>query len=315
MKKRLSVILLILFTVFLVIYISTHLQDFKSLTLVNPIYLLIIALGHIFGIYLNGLFLKYILEPFDKIISNLESFEVSLISTVSNYFFPVGTGAGIKAVYLKKKFKVSYTDFISTLSGNYILVFLISSFVGLFSLYFLREHSSSRQYTVLVFIFGTVFTVMLYMATLGFPEKLLEMLESTKKLQKPLLIISNILKGWNTIKNNRKLLIRLILITILNLVVNAGISYVAIIALNLDITLPALLLYTALGALSFLLNITPGSIGIREAILIFSSTVIGFSIPQVLSVSVIEKGILFIVLFITWILIHFGIIKTKTLKQ
>ncbi len=312
MKKHFSVILLIFFGILLVYYISRNIEEFRSLTFVNPIYLIIIAVGHLLGIYLNGLFLKYILEPFDKKISNIESFKVSLISTLGNYFLPVGTGAGIKAVYLKKKFKVSYTDFISTLYGNYIIVFLIGSFIGLISLIFLRSNSLNKQYWILLFVFSLVFSTMLYMAVFGFPKWVIN---KTNKKNKIVILISSIINGWNTIVKNRKLIKRLILITIFNFIISAAITYLAVLSIDLHINIWALLLYTSLGVLSFLLNITPGSIGIRETIIIFSSTVIGFSVPQVLSISIIEKGTLFIVLLISWLLVQKGILKNNLTNE
>jgi uncharacterized protein (TIRG00374 family) len=314
MRKRLAAYLLLLFLAYLVFYISRHYQEFKPLTEVNPGYLLIIAVGHLSGIYLNGLFVKFILEPFKKTISSKESFTVSLISTVGNYFLPVGTGTGVKAVYLKKKFKLSYTDFMATLSGNYILVFLLNSFIGLVALYLLRRQAPTSQFTVLALALGVIFAGMLVMATIGFPSWLLAKLQNTKQLKRYTSIISNILNGWNTITRNRGLLLRLLMITLLNFFISIGITYVAVVSLGFDIKASALVLYTALGSLSFLLNVTPGSIGIRESIYIFSSAILGLTIPEILSVSIIDKSVLFFVLLISWLLIQTGVIK-KTVTQ
>src|SRR3972149_3081522 len=147
MAKNSRILITVLVLGLFAAYFIFNIEKFKPLLDVSFVLLLLIALANIGGIFINGLFTKFILEPFKKFISIAEAFYVSVISSIGNFFAPAGTGFGIRAVYLKKKHGLPYSEFISTLSGSYILVFLVSSFVGLVSLYLLRDVYRS-QYCV-----------------------------------------------------------------------------------------------------------------------------------------------------------------------
>lgn len=310
-KKILSYLVLTVFVIYLVDYIHNHSGDFRALLHVSPIYIVIIAGLHLFAIFLNGLFIKYTLIPFKKTIASGEAFFVSLIATMGNYFLPVGAGTGMKAVYLKKKFQLAYADFLATLSGNYIVVFLINSFFGLVGLVMLRHLAPRSEFGVLLLVLGGVFLSMLILAAYGFPKILIKWLSGLQLFKKLAGAIAQVLRGWNIITNNKDLLLRLVVITLINFFTSMVMFHTIANSLKLSISFWALLLYTSLGALSFLLNITPGSIGIREAIFIFSSATLGITTPQILSISIVQNGVLFLVFTLSWLLLQIPYLKQK----
>jgi uncharacterized protein (TIRG00374 family) len=302
-----SLILIIFLTYFLL-----NINNFKPLLNVNPLYLIAIAACDILIIFTNGIFTKVIMQPFNKYISYLESFRVSLISTVGNFFAPVGAGFGFRAVYLKKKHGFSYSDFLSTLYGNYIIIFLLNSLFGLISLYLLRA-KADRNYYTLVLIFGCVFIVSLLLAVLKIPLKAINYFENKNRHKRVINIFINISKGWNNIVSNKKLMIRLIAISLSNFLLLIIISKLIIVSLHLTISSAALLLFSVLGSLSLFINITPANLGVKELIYIFSMSVIGFSVNQILMIAIIDRGVLFIILFASWLLL--GRLKKLSYKS
>ncbi len=311
MKKVLSYALLVGFIVYLGFYIFGHANDFRALLDVPVQYLFFIAIAHIVIIFFNGLFIKLTIEPFDKVIGYEESFFVSVLTAAGNYFFPVGAGTGIKAVYLKKKFKLAYTDFMSTLSGNYILVFLINSFLGLMALFVLKDRAPNAQVYILGLVLGGIFISMLILAFYGFPKTIISWLSRRKSIKRVADLIAQVLRGWNIITEHKTLMWKLMSVTLGNFLITMIIVKLATTSLGFSIGFWPLVLYTALGALSLLLNVTPGSIGIREAIFIFSSAVLGLTTPQIFSISIVQNGVLFFVLLGAWALSRTSFIKNR----
>lgn len=298
MKKNLSLTLTVLAIALFIIYFLLNIDKFKALMNVNGYILLIIAGLNLSGIFMNGIFMKIILVPFRQFISTKESFYVSLISSVGNFFAPVGAGFGFRAVYLKKKYNLPYSEYISTLAGNYIIVFLVNSFFGLLALYMLRERANAQS-TILALVFSCVFLTSLALTLVKIPIKN----DGTVKNKYFRPFVKNmyhITHGWDKITSAEGLLLRLTAITAVNFAITIAIMWMIVQALHFEISFAPLLLFSVLGSLSLFINITPANLGIKEAIYLFSASVLGFSTSQILSIALIDRGVLFIVLFALW---------------
>ena len=299
LPKKTRLISTVLVLAVFIAYFLLNVQKFKPLLNINFLLLLVVALGNILGIFINGLFTKFILEPFKKYISIVETFYVSVISSIGNFFAPAGTGFGIRAVYLKKKHGLPYSEFISTLSGNYILVFLVNSLIGLLALYLLKDEYSS-QYLALTGIFGAMFIVSLLLSIIRIP--ILRTSASKKtKLSSVVETLYRVTHGWNKIVANKKLILELFCLTFANFLLTVFTYWAIIHSLHLTIAFPALLLFSVLGSLSIFINITPANLGIKEAIYIFFSSILGFSISEIILIALVERGVQFVVLLALWL--------------
>jgi uncharacterized protein (TIRG00374 family) len=246
-------------------------------------------------IFLNGVFIKVILKSFKKTISVLESFYISVISMVGNYFLPARGGAVIRSVYLKKNYNFPYSHFISTLYGYYILVFLINSFLALIALganHFLNGIVSIPLYI----FFGALFILMLILSLAKFPTKTKEI--ENRVIRKIALFIKNIFNGWNMIANNKKLLFYLLLLSLGNYVFSLLLFWAEFQIVGLETNILNLIMYTCLSGVSLLISITPGSLGIREAVFLISSKSIGLGQEEILQLAVVDRGSLVILLSI-----------------
>lgn len=298
-SRTLSITLTLFVLVIFVVYFVFNASKFRPLLNTNLYLLVFIALGDITGIFINGLFTKFILRPFNKYIPILESFYVSLISSVGNFFAPVGAGFGFRAIYLKKKHNFSYSHYISTLAGNYIIVFLVNSLAGLLALYLLRSKSNS-QYGVLVTIFSAIFIVSLVLSVVKIPSRVVERQEN-KYTRAVILNLARVTRGWNHIISHKKLLAQLVGLITLNLLLTIAITWTIIHSLHFAVSFAPLLLFSVLGSLSLFINVTPANLGVKEAIYIFSSGVLGFSTSQILSIALIDRGVLFLTLAFLWL--------------
>ena len=279
-------------------YFFANASKFRPLLHIDAWLLLVIAGADIVLVAANGLFTKFILRPFGKFISLLESFYVSLISSVGNFFAPVGAGFGFRAIYLKKRHGLPYGQYISTLSGNYIVVFLVNSFFGLVALYLLRARAN-HPYDVLLVAFAITFIFSVVLSIVKIPH-----LKSTfggKYLSRFINNLHTVTDGWNHIIAHRRLILQLVSLTTFNFFVSVLVTFSIIKSLHLGVGLPALFLFAALNSMSTFINITPANLGIKEAIYLFSGSVLGFSTSQILSIALIDRGVQFFVLLGLWL--------------
>jgi len=123
-KKSWNVIKILLTLVLLglfVLYFINNREDFAAV-FATPLWIVLLLFGltslHFF---INGLFVLRLLKGFGRLIGGMESFYISIISSLANYFIPMQGGAAIRSVYLKKTLNFPYAHFIASW-GGYSLV-------------------------------------------------------------------------------------------------------------------------------------------------------------------------------------------------
>jgi len=252
-------------------------------------------------LFVTGIFLKVALVAFSKHITIFESFKISILSSVGNYFMPFRGGTGIRAVYFKEKLKISYSYSISSLSGSYVLIFFTNSVIALLSLTII--HIRTNVYSISLYIFFLViFIITLLLFLYKFPEEIFRKKGKSKVLGKLSSIINNVVKGWNFIICNKRILLKLLLLTILNFFIVSLITYLEFKTIKVSIPTMNLLLYVCLSSSSLLISLTPGSIGIKESVLLVFASIIGITNNHVLQIALIDRGVLFFVLLILYCL-------------
>jgi len=281
-------------------YFLDNIESFSPILDIKLPLLLLVAVANVLPMVGNGLFLKFIVEPFGKRLTHRESLYVSVLSSIGNFFAPAGGGLGLRAVYLKKKHQLSYTDYLSTLSGNYVIVFFCISLIGLIAL--AATGSFSGQALIIAGFLFAIFSGSIVAALLR-PIKT----ETIERLKPSILRsfvrqINRVANGWDIIKKDRILLVKLLLVTLANFVVTVTITKLIAVSLSIQIGFWGLILMSVVGSLSFIVNITPANLGVKEALYVFSATTIGLSTPEVLSIALIDRGVLFFVMVLMWVI-------------
>lgn len=300
--KQIRLLIFVGLTVLFLLYAVTNPSVFEPLKTVSWQYGVAIGLIDFAAICVNGLFIKLILQPFQKTIATGEAVYISLLSSVGNFFAPVGGGFGFRAVYLKKRHGLSYTDYISTLAGNYIVVFLVNAACGLLALALLTDRING-QYWVLVTLFAAIFAATTSVATYGVPSKWLDK-QKEGPLKQVLSRVRVVSDGWNAVASNRRLMGYLIGVTLVNFSLALLANFLILRSLGFGVSPPAMLLFTVLGSMSLFINITPANIGIKESVFLFSAAVIALEPQQVIAFALIDRGVLFVVLGLGWVVVH-----------
>ena len=153
-KRSISVGVLIICLILLAFYIRSHLADFKNISSVSFSYTLIIGLVSALSLIVNGLFLKALTIDFGIDLNFAEYFSLSIVTSFGNIFLPMKGGAGFRAVYLKSRYNFDYSYFLSSLAGNYLVAFHVTSWVALAGTAALYIRTGGIQSAVTAVFFG-----------------------------------------------------------------------------------------------------------------------------------------------------------------
>jgi len=297
-KRVLKKIINIFFTIsvisLFILYFLRNQEDIRSVLNVDPVYLVSISLMMIILFFLEGIFIKIVLKAFNKDIKIHESFYVSTLSRIGNYLLPLRAGIAMRATYLKKKFSFPYSQFISTLYGYYIILFLLYSAFALSGLAY-KYIATRESYIVLTLFFTGIFITMIIFSLVKIP---IEKVPSTKNraINTIIKILKKILNGWNIIISNKKTLLNLFLISLGNILLNVVIFLLEFGALGIKSSIENIILYSSLSGVSLLVSITPGSLGLREAIFMLTSQSLGISNEIIMQMALLDRGIMFALL-------------------
>jgi uncharacterized membrane protein YbhN (UPF0104 family) len=223
-----------------------------------------------------------------------------IFSTIGNYFTPFRGGLGFRAVYLKKKFDFPYSRFLSTLSGNYIIVLFVHSLVALMSLIWI--HAAKGLYSLSLYIFLSVlFAFCLFLNLVRVKTTRLEIHSEFKLFNNLLAGLKQAVDGWNEILSRRSLVLKLFLIIFIGFVSVFLKSFIEFRYIASQTSVPSLLLYSALTNLSMFISITPAAIGIRESIFLLFQNLMNLSTADILNIAVIDRGVMFLTLLLVYL--------------
>src|SRR3989338_8431930 len=152
-KKTLSLTILIVIIAFFIYYIYNNFNSFKTLEFQNPWLLIPLVFITLFSLLLYGFVYKIMLEPFSIKLKLKEWFGLICANNFYNLITPFRGGMIARAVYLKKKYQFSYTNFLSTMVGFYAIQYWIFSFLGILTLILVVS---------CIAIFNLISTIILY---------------------------------------------------------------------------------------------------------------------------------------------------------
>lgn len=313
MKKYTSTILTLAVVLLFVWYAWLNPELFEPLTQVGLGFLFLIIFFRVITIWSNGLFTKWTVEAFTNKLSMREGFMVAVLTAVGNFFGPLLGGMGVRAVYLKKYHQLPYSKFTATLIGYYQMMFIFNSLMAIIGLLLLAR---TGQSTALLLFFAAWMFGFASFAFIRLPaRRRFKAIEQTRIGKVLVKIIYDIEDGWQLLLQNRRLLIRMAGLAIINLIALYFVSLLEFMALGLHINFAALALYTALVQASLLLSITPGAVGLREAMLVILAGTIGLSTQEIVQVAVLDRGIYFVMLAILMLATRHSKMREKFAKS
>lgn len=273
-------------------YISNNWASFQQITLVNE-WLILGVLGFlIINIYTIGMVVEIAIEPHGIRISKGEVFGLSSLTRFANQIAPGYLGATIRAVYLKKKYKVSYSEFSSSFLLSNVLQFLISGVVVLAIFTFQNRSLGGPQSISIVFLAMLFFVSLLFIplsAISGWTNDF-----ARGRNNRVFTRLTSIIEEYAKVRKHPGLLIRTLFWMVLTLLTST-IAFMCLYGMLGDtISFVDALFISAFAGWSIIFSLTPANIGVREGLMAVAAQLIGVSVPLTITVAFLYRIITFL---------------------
>ncbi len=284
-KKVVSYLILLIMLGFLVWYTVKNPDILQKLTSVNASEVAILSVLSIVVMYINGFRAKVLTEIFtDHKLRVREWLGLSTINTLGNYS-PFQGGFVARGYYLKNYFHVPYIHFASSIVASTIIT--LSTF----------SYTSVALIGLNYFLTGTFFLVpfLAFLAIGTGGITLVALLPLLKKINFPKNFIGkhvySFIDGWDIFKSSKNCVSKLVMIDLAILLVSAARFWYAAQVLQIGISFLKSIIITSTAIITVLVNITPGAIGIREAIAGFTATLVGASLYNTVLAATLERAV------------------------
>jgi uncharacterized protein (TIRG00374 family) len=267
-KKIFSTLFLLGIAAAGIIYYFNHRAEFYLITTVSVSALAALSCIVIIISLCNGLQLKILMNHYGMEIGFSQCYGISRASSFINLFLPIGTGASFKAVYLKKLLKFRYSSFIASMGITTVIKIMLYALIALL----LLMVSDGKINMFLITVSGLVFSISLLFLFLGHKLKRLDITSSGH--------MRKVIDEWQKIKRDRETMGRLLMVGLILFLASGLNTYLSFRAFSIDISATASGTIAAFAIITGLLNLVPGNLGIREAIIILISESHGIGINE-----------------------------------
>jgi len=277
-----SIVVLVLTALVFAHYIRTNPEVMTQLKNTKLIYVAMVML-----LYLGVIFSLTIVNTISvrlcgKDIAKRESFNLTSTSSIANFFGPLQSGVGIRAIYFRSKLSIPIKQY------------------GLVSLYYYGFYAF---FSGVFLLFGSAqFRLPLFTALLvGASGTFVYIRKKTKSSSSGKLSVSV------------KLLSKLAVVVLLQLTLITLIYFVQLTALDQHVSFGQVISYSGAANFSLFVAITPGAIGIREAFLVFSERLHHIPHDAVIAANILDRGIyvVFLGLLFLWLIATHTQVKIK----
>ncbi len=291
LKKYGPFFIAILFIVLIFIISRNQLEEFKKIKNIGLLSILWISMLFVASQLLNGYMLKIFMNLFEIRLSFAEWFGLINVQSFGNYL-PLSGGLISNMVYLKAKKKLPVSKYVSYLAGDTVVKLLVFGIIGMVMLLVLSVFNSLIFITLLSFILFALVCIL-------FPQS------KIKSNNRFINWIFQIHKGWDSIKTNRKVVIKCVLIHISILIIISLQFYIIFNELGYDVAITHIFILTIMTNVIRLASIFPGNLGLREAIAGSVINLFGFPFSLGLVAAIIGRGISMFWIFLFGIIFSF----------
>ena len=286
--KKFSLALTFLFLGIFINYIYNNPSVFDIFNLLSLDVIFLLLFIKSLTLLLNGLFNKTLLQAFEAKMNNYDSLYVGSITYLGNLFLPARIGGSLRLIFFNKKFKIKSSYLVSIFAYFFVIAILINSIFGIISVLLI---SSNFDITVILWtLFNLSFAVTAaYLLVNKF--KVRKKTYSSKIIDRILNFIKDSKDGWNRISSVKKLNSNLLTIYSLNYLFFLLEILIIIYFIGENFNFLNIVFYNSISVISNLIGITPASLGIKEALTIFSQDLIGLSLDNIIEILLIERFI------------------------
>lgn len=275
-RGPLGVTIIALSFAFLVWYCYTHPQIIKSVLSTSPLVLL-----SLLGLYCAMVAVIFFVNYFTvricgKDLGVKQGILLTIYSTVINFFGPLQSGPGVRAVYLKTKIGLRIRDYTLATLFYYLAFGAINASILFISSWWI-------------------------LTILGFVASIILIAFGTHYLH---------------FSNRRRWIFAIYIVALVQVLLTVIIYYIELHTTGTNVNWVQTLVYSASANLSLFVSLTPGGIGIREAFIVFTTSLHHIPLKSIVAAGVLDRA--FYVVFLVLLFIVSSALHVKdaiTLKK
>ena len=258
------------------------LEKIEELSLEAPHWLVVATALIVFFFFVRRQVNARILAAFEVLPNEKENFFLALVTRLGNYITPTRGGAVARAVYLKKRYELPYTAFVSQLGATYVITLFISSSLGALSSVYIGHAQGVTIWPLLLFFSAVSLT---QLALISFSQKLKEV--DNRLVNKIIRVVNN----WHVIRKNKRLVWSISIIATVQCATTAAILFCLYRSFGVGLTYIHALFLMAITSITMVLSFTPAGLGIYEMILVFMGEAIGIGAAETFTVALLMRGL------------------------
>ena len=282
-RTLLSALILVSFLAWTAWYVIGHRDEFAAITRIPLLTLVTLYILFALMIAANGLFLREVVKAFDIDLKGVEWLAIVIASSFANYFLPARGGAGLRALYLLRLYGFPLTDFVATLGAMYLIHVVVNGLLALAGMIVIYLEGGHFD-----FVLGVFFAIAI---ACGCGAMGLRYQPRTPPDRFPMRQIARTLAGWQRLCQNRWLMAKLLGLTLFVALATVCQSKAAFAGCSQPLSWAGACVYAGSKNLALLVSLTPGSLGIVEAMSIYLGRVLDYSTAQALLVQGLIRGV------------------------
>lgn len=284
--------------------LSKESDKLVRLTDITPEALLVLVLLCLLLFLPNGLVRRAMAAHFGVRLRFVEWYGMILFTNLLNLVLPARADMIFTAGYLKTMHGLSLARFAAMTYGNAVLFTTVMVVEALLGLAYIAWDVGywSVQVAGFALIMGALATALLLLPAVP--------IRGDGRIAGG---IRRALEGWQSLRQAAGLMPRLARHMVLGSLIFASWMYMSYRALGFDVDIARVLVAGVVVQLSFLLVLTPGNLGIREAVTGFVSQLIGLGFAEGVIVTLLQRAVSLLVFCVVGGL--FGVLLSRALRK
>lgn len=258
-----------------------YLGELRRLTDVSPSIVALMVASTVAARLVQGRSLQILLRAQGHRVGLGETFFLGIVTSYTNLVLP-RAGTGAPALYLKRRYQVSFADFGSLLLLISVLHLVAAGSLGLVCLSV--AHLEFRQPLDLKVTLAFAVVVLG-----GIVATFVRVPVAERRRGRIAEFLRRFAYSWAQLGSSRLIISQNLALQIVALVLQSLRLKLAFVAMGVEVSFLGVVVATMLGALAMLVSITPAGLGFREAAIAYSATMIGCSPSVAVAAAVLDR--------------------------
>lgn len=264
-------------------YLRQNADRYRELFHVSGQTLLMMLLLSVLTVVLNGLSNYILYRRLGALVTFNESIGLSTINTLANLLPIVAGGLISIGVYMKKKYTLSYTRYLSAAVALYVIFVATNGLLGNAALVYWKLRGGDVPIGLVLGFCGMMASLLAFVIPFN-------IIRIPGKWQQ---YFTQAVEGWRLFGQSKRVIRQLVMVQIALMFVLAGQLLLAFHSLSQNVTLTHCILFSAVTILTQLISITPDGFGIRESLVAGIAAIFGFDAgASVLAVGLVRLVVL-----------------------